>query len=200
MAASDSVTGYNVAIKRISHLFADLIDAKRILREVKLLRHFGLHDNVVGLLDLMTSPPDCEDFDTLYIVTHLFECDLERIISSNQRLSDQHAQYFVYQVLRGLKFIHSANVLHRDLKPSNLLVNSNCDLVSFSGPGSDACGLPDRAQPPPALQWIPSRHQPNPLPSPPRPPPLPLLLSRRVRRPSATSASRAACRRTRRAC
>jgi len=37
-------------------------------------------------------------------------------------------QYFLYQILRGLKYIHSANVLHRDLKPSNLLLNSNCDL------------------------------------------------------------------------
>ena len=32
------------------------------------------------------------------------------------------------QLLRGLKYVHSANVLHRDLKPSNLLVNANCDL------------------------------------------------------------------------
>ena len=62
-------------------------------------------------------------------MTHLFESDLDRIVASQQRLSDQHAQYFVYQILRGLKFIHSANVLHRDLKPSNLLVNSNCDLA-----------------------------------------------------------------------
>jgi mitogen-activated protein kinase 1/3 len=37
-------------------------------------------------------------------------------------------QYFLYQLLRGLKYVHSANVLHRDLKPSNLLVNANCDL------------------------------------------------------------------------
>lgn len=59
----------------------------------------------------------------------LYECDLERIISSPQKLTEQHAQYFVYQVLRGLKYIHSAKVLHRDLKPSNLLVNSNCDLA-----------------------------------------------------------------------
>jgi mitogen-activated protein kinase 1/3 len=37
-------------------------------------------------------------------------------------------QYFLYQLLQGLKYVHSANVLHRDLKPSNLLVNANCDL------------------------------------------------------------------------
>ena len=56
------------------------------------------------------------------------ETDLHRIIYSRQTLSIDHIQYFVYQLLRGLKYIHSANVLHRDLKPSNLLLNSNCDL------------------------------------------------------------------------
>ena len=80
-------------------MFQDLIDAKRILREIKLLRHLGRHDNIVEILDLMTAPANSEDFHTLYIVTMQYECDLERIISSNQRLTEQHAQYFVYQVL-----------------------------------------------------------------------------------------------------
>lgn len=45
-----------------------------------------------------------------------------------QRLGNDHICYFLYQILRGLKYIHSANVLHRDLKPSNLLLNTTCDL------------------------------------------------------------------------
>ncbi|KAI4320973.1 hypothetical protein MLD38_034400 [Melastoma candidum] len=32
------------------------------------------------------------------------------------------------QLLRGLKYLHSANILHSDLKPWNLLVNANCDM------------------------------------------------------------------------
>ena len=108
--------------------FQDEIDAKRILREIKLLKHLK-HDNIVGIVDMM--PPMTryvDDFHDVYIVSELMETDLYRIIYSKQSLSIDHVKYFTYQILRALKYIHSANVLHRDLKPSNLLVNSNCDL------------------------------------------------------------------------
>lgn len=63
----------------------------------------------------------------VYIVQCLMETDLYKLLKT-QKLSNDHVCYFLYQILRGLKYIHSANVLHRDLKPSNLLLNTTCDL------------------------------------------------------------------------
>ena len=59
--------------------------------------------------------PACRESKNIYIVTDLFETDLASVIRSEQQLTDDHVQFFIYQVLRGLKYIHSANVLHRDL-------------------------------------------------------------------------------------
>eukprot|EP00761_Pharyngomonas_kirbyi_P013006 gb/GECH01013033.1/.p1 GENE.gb/GECH01013033.1/~~gb/GECH01013033.1/.p1 ORF type:complete len:353 (+),score=47.07 gb/GECH01013033.1/:1-1059(+) len=126
VSAKDQITGRKVAIKKIPKLFQDVVDGKRILREIKLLAHFK-HDNVISIKDIMR-PEDKESFNELYIVNDIMDIDLMHVIRSKQPLSEQHIQYFIYQVIRGLKYIHSANVMHRDLKPSNLLVNSNCDL------------------------------------------------------------------------
>ena len=35
---------------------------------------------------------------------------------------------FLFQVLRGLAYCHSQNILHRDLKPQNLLLNHKGEL------------------------------------------------------------------------
>nr|POE81430.1 mitogen-activated protein kinase like ntf6 [Quercus suber] len=119
-------TNEEVAIKKIGNAFDNRIDAKRTLREIKLLCHMD-HENVVKIKDIIR-PPAREKFNDVYIVYELMDTDLNQIIRSNQALTDDHCQYFLYQLLRGLKYVHSANVLHRDLKPSNLLLDANCDL------------------------------------------------------------------------
>ena len=127
-SAKDEKQNTKVAIKKITNAFENVVDAKRTLREIKLLRHLR-HENVVPITDCMLPSKEEEyNFNDVYVMYELMDTDLHQIIRSDQPLTDDHCQYFIYQLLRGLKYIHSADVLHRDLKPSNLLLNANCDL------------------------------------------------------------------------
>eukprot|EP01139_Manchomonas_bermudensis_P018929 Amastigsp_a676228_324.p2 type:complete len:412 gc:universal Amastigsp_a676228_324:1-1236(+) len=127
VAATDTVTGRRVAIKRMTDVFAHPVDAKRVLRELKLLRFFAGVDNLIHLLDIMVIPEEERtSFSTIYVVTELLDTDLHLIIKSRQELTMQHHQHFMYQIMRGLAFIHAAGVIHRDMKPSNVVLDADC--------------------------------------------------------------------------
>ncbi|KIM98645.1 hypothetical protein OIDMADRAFT_202418 [Oidiodendron maius Zn] len=120
-SAEDVLTGQSVAIKKVMKPFSTPVLSKRTYRELKLLKHLK-HENIISLSDIFISP-----LDDIYFVTELLGTDLHRLLTFRP-LDKQFVQYFLYQILRGLKYVHSAGVIHRDLKPRNILVNENCDL------------------------------------------------------------------------
>jgi len=126
--ATDTAENVTVAVRKVKHAFGDATSCVRTLREVRLLQHFA-HENVLTLRGIMLPPPgDLDQWTDVYLVLESMDTDLHYIIHCEQPLTDGHIQYFIYQLLRGLKAIHSAEVLLLDLKPTSVLVNKNCDL------------------------------------------------------------------------
>ncbi|XP_078161996.1 mitogen-activated protein kinase 15-like [Carex rostrata] len=125
-SAFDAHTGEKVAIKKINDIFEHVSDATRILREIKLLRLLR-HPDIVEIKHVLL-PASRREFRDIYVVFELMESDLHQVIKANDDLTPEHYQFFLYQLLRGLKYIHTANVFHRDLKPKNILANADCKL------------------------------------------------------------------------
>ena len=123
-SALDAVTGKKIAIKKITPMAKHITDAKHVLREIRLMRHMGKHENIITMEDLVVR----ESSDELYIIMELLDTDLHRVIQSKQELTENHFKHFFFQLLCGVKYLHENRIIHRDLKPGNLLVTRDCRL------------------------------------------------------------------------
>lgn len=125
-SADDNLTKTKVALKKLARPFQNDIFAKRCYREIRMLSHFD-HENIINLVDVFTPNSSLATFSDVYLVTGLMDSDLHDILK-HQTLHDDQIQFLLYQILRGLKYIHSAGIIHRDLKPNNIGVNQNVEL------------------------------------------------------------------------
>ena len=127
MHCHDNLMNEDVAVKLIKDVFCNTGDARRILREIKILRKLR-HDNIVPIMDIVT-PDDKTNFEDLYIVFTKLDCDLLRVLNDNQQhLTDAHIVHFMRQMLKALKYMHASGVIHRDIKPGNILLTEDCKL------------------------------------------------------------------------
>ena len=118
--AIDKKTKELVALKKLFGAFQDDTDSQRTFREVMLLQELNGHDNIIRLLNVIKAQNDTD----LYLVFDYMEADLFNVIRANI-LQDIHKKFIIYQILKALKFIHSADIIHRDLKPSARTLDHN---------------------------------------------------------------------------
>ena len=90
------------------------------IREISLLKELN-HINIVKLIEVLHSPKK------LTLVFEYVDQVLKKVIDSSngKGLEIKYIKSYLYQLLKGVDFIHKHKVLHRDLKPQNLLINKD---------------------------------------------------------------------------
>ena len=124
------------ACKRYEHVFSDTQRARRLLREMTILKAMD-HPCCNRLLCVIppgnvqgnkATPIADLQFNEVYLVLRKCDMDLKKLIKSGRHLEETQVKSIVYDILCGLKYLHKAKIIHRDLKPGNILVNNDCTI------------------------------------------------------------------------
>eukprot|EP00586_Coscinodiscus_wailesii_P023634 CAMPEP_0172496908 /NCGR_PEP_ID=MMETSP1066-20121228/94672_1 /TAXON_ID=671091 /ORGANISM="Coscinodiscus wailesii, Strain CCMP2513" /LENGTH=491 /DNA_ID=CAMNT_0013269455 /DNA_START=493 /DNA_END=1968 /DNA_ORIENTATION=- len=125
---SDKKTGEIVALKRINTEQEENGFPITAIREVKILKALN-HTNIVKLKEIVTSKDNDKVPKNVFMVFEYLEFDLTGILETREiRLTQDHIKSWSQQLLKGVLYMHTQNIIHRDLKASNLLINKKGEL------------------------------------------------------------------------
>jgi mitogen-activated protein kinase 1/3 len=86
------------------------------------------HENLLSGKEIHIKEKENELFE-VFFVTDFMDFDLGWIMSkARSHLTEEHVQYFMYQIFLGLHALHKNNIVHKNLCPENILINKECDI------------------------------------------------------------------------
>ena len=126
-------TNKKVAIKKLKNKMSSWEDCI-LQNEVRFLRKLN-HENVVKLLEVIRE----QNSDVSYIFEYC-DCNLFQFIENHRKqkmfISEMKIRNIIYQIVCGVKYLHSCNIMHRDLKPENILMIINNNLIKIADFGT----------------------------------------------------------------
>ena len=124
------LTGRIVAIKSFNKQKISMNNnenKKKILYETSLMQKLN-HKNVVKILELF------ETEKYMLIIMEYINCgNLFSFVKKRRKLSEKTSKFLFRQIIQGIKYIHSKNIVHRDIKLENILIdlNNNIKICDF---------------------------------------------------------------------
>lgn len=141
-SAIDLKSKLPVAIQEVSDIFQDRNDAKRAYTEIKTFELLD-HDNITKFLSLQATPK-FDIFTKFFIISELLNSSLDQIISDSQNLlAVNNRRFIIFQILKTLKYLHSANIIVKSLNPLNIFFDSSYN-IKFLFFGIERYQKPDK--------------------------------------------------------
>ena len=149
----DEETHHSVAGKIIPK--RNLIKSRakqKLISEIKIHKSIH-HENIVKFEHYF------EDTDNVYMLTELCTNQtLHELLRRRKTITELEVQYYVYQLIKALKYLHNLKIIHRDLKLANLFLSENMELklgdfglatkIDFDGERKRSlCGTPNYIAP-----------------------------------------------------
>ena len=134
-----------VAIKKIPMSSQDEGLPLTAVREIAILQAYH-HPNLVELLDIIIAPVKPPNYrGHVDLVFEYMEHDISALVESKILFTQGEIKNIMKQILTGIAYLHSNNIIHRDIKSANILLNNNgvVKLGDF-GLARIICPLPQR--------------------------------------------------------
>ncbi|KAI9193352.1 serine/threonine-protein kinase MARK1-like protein [Polychytrium aggregatum] len=149
--ATHTLTGEKVAVKIIDKGKLDKITAKKLFREVRIMKLLN-HPHIVRLYEVIDTPKE------LYLIMeYAAGGEIFDYLVAHGRMKEKEARRHFRQIISAIEYCHNLHVIHRDLKAENLLLDENMNVkiadFGFSNqfsPGQRLntwCGSPPYAAP-----------------------------------------------------